>query len=281
MSFTLERIEALAPDQSSLASARKLLKASSWPTLAEGEGLVWGECQGSGATPYRVAVNEADAGYKCTCPSRKFPCKHALALMWMRADGSAAFAPASVSDWVKDWHSRRRVTSTAASKTEGEAQPKTRPSIRLTGMTEGGVDADPKSEQRAAAAGERNRLEREAAVLAGLEDLDTWLSDQIQHGMANFVAQTAQVCRTIAQRLVDAKASGLAGRLDALSARLFTLPASASLIRHTRARTNPFDQPGVQASIGPSRITGGGRKTGSGLVGYSRGTAWRSRCRAR
>ena len=223
----MERIEALAPDQSSLASARKLLKASSWPTLAEGEGLIWGECQGSGATPYRVAVTEADAGYKCTCPSRKFPCKHALALMWMRADRSAAFAPASVPDWVKDWLSRRRGTSTGASKAEDEARPKTRPSIRLTGIPEAGADADPKAEQRAAAARERNRLEREAAVLAGLDDLDTWLSDQVQHGMANFVAQTAQVCRTIAQRLVDAKASGLAGRLDALSARLFTLPGPA------------------------------------------------------
>src|SRR5215470_15299538 len=78
MSLTLERIETLAPDQASLAAARKLLKPSSWPTLAEGEGLVWGECQGSGATPYRVVVNEADTGYKCTCPSRKFPCKHSL-----------------------------------------------------------------------------------------------------------------------------------------------------------------------------------------------------------
>jgi hypothetical protein len=57
MSLTLERIEALAPDQASLAAARKLLKPASWPTLAEGEGLVWGECQGSGATPYRVVVN--------------------------------------------------------------------------------------------------------------------------------------------------------------------------------------------------------------------------------
>lgn len=99
MSLTLERIEALAPDQSSLVAARKLLKPSTWPTLAEGEGLVWGECQSSGATPYRVVVKEADAGYKCTCPSRKFPCKHTLALMWMRADESASFAPATVPDW--------------------------------------------------------------------------------------------------------------------------------------------------------------------------------------
>ncbi|HET9305724.1 MAG TPA: hypothetical protein VFO46_06810 [Candidatus Sulfotelmatobacter sp.] len=70
-------------------------------------------------------------------------------------------------------------------------------------------------------------MEREAAVLSGLEDLGTWLSDQVQHGMASFVAQTAQACRTIAQRLVDAKAPGLAARLDALPTRLFTLPGPA------------------------------------------------------
>src|SRR5215467_13254176 len=229
MSFTLERIEALAPDQSSLAAARKLLKPSSWPTLAQGEGLLWGECQGSGSTPYRVAVNEEDAGYKCTCPSRKFPCKHALALMWMRADKSASFAPAPVPEWVKDWLARRRGPSATAGKPTGEggAKPKARPSIRATGVAEAEPETDAKAEQRAAAARERNRLEREAAVLAGLEDLDTWLSDQVQHGMANFVAQAAQACRTIAQRLVDAKAPELAGRLDALPTRLFTLPGPA------------------------------------------------------
>jgi hypothetical protein len=226
MSVTLERIEALAPDQASLAAARKLLKPSSWPTLAEGDGLVWGECQGSGATPYRVVVNEADGGYKCTCPSRKFPCKHSLALMWMRAEKSSAFVSAPVPDWVKDWLSRRRGSSSAPAKNEDEAQPKARPSIRLTEIPEAPTTADPKAEQRATGTRERNRLEREAAVIAGLDDLDTWLSDQVQHGMANFVAQTAQVCRTIAQRLVDAKAPGLAGRLDALPTRLFTVPES-------------------------------------------------------
>src|SRR5438552_2556575 len=147
MSLTFERIEALAPDQASLAAARKLLKPSCWRTLARGEGLVWGECQGSGATPYRVVVHEADAGYKCTCPSRKFPCKHALALMWMRADKSAAFAPATVPDWVKDWLSRRRGTSTAAGKAGDKAeQPKPRPSIGLTETPEAEANADSKAE---------------------------------------------------------------------------------------------------------------------------------------
>src|SRR5947209_2673977 len=127
MSLTVERIEALAPDQASLSAARRLIEPSSWPKLAAGEGLVWGECLGSGVTPYRVVVNEADAGYKCTCPSRKFPCKHGLALMWMRSEKPGNFELAPVPDWVKDWLSRRRGSaSTSKSLVEGKS------SIRLT-----------------------------------------------------------------------------------------------------------------------------------------------------
>jgi hypothetical protein len=42
MALTLDKIESLAPDQASLAAARKLLKASSWPGLfTNSAGLVW------------------------------------------------------------------------------------------------------------------------------------------------------------------------------------------------------------------------------------------------
>ncbi|WP_367276283.1 SWIM zinc finger family protein [uncultured Erythrobacter sp.] len=74
------------PDQASLTAAKELLKPAEWPLLREnGDGLIWGECRGSGSTPYRHVVSELDADYNCTCPSRKFPCKHALALMYIRA----------------------------------------------------------------------------------------------------------------------------------------------------------------------------------------------------
>ena len=56
IALSCEKIETLAPDQGSLDAARKLLKPGQWPTLAEdGEGLIWGECQGSGGTPCRNA----------------------------------------------------------------------------------------------------------------------------------------------------------------------------------------------------------------------------------
>ena len=66
---SLEKIEAMAPDQSSLVAARKLVKPSSWSSLASDKaGLVWGERQGSCASPYRVIISELEAGYKRTCP---------------------------------------------------------------------------------------------------------------------------------------------------------------------------------------------------------------------
>jgi hypothetical protein len=220
MALSLENVEALAPDQSSLDAARKLLKPASWPALASNEaGLIWGECQGSGSTPYRVVVSEIDAGYKCTCPSRKFPCKHSLALMWLRADGKLHFNAAPVPAWVSDWLSRRRSPATATPSEGGS-----KASIVAVGSDEAEEKADPKAEARAAAARERNRLEREASILSGLDDLDLWITDQLDRGLAGFAAQSAQACRVIAQRLVDAKASGLASRLEGLPARLFGLP---------------------------------------------------------
>ncbi len=225
MSLTLEKIESLAPDQGSLDAARKLLKPACWPTLADdGDGLLWGECQGSGATPYRVCVTEADAGYKCSCPSRKFPCKHALALMWLRADGKATFVAGTAPDWVRDWLSRRRG---AASGTPASATAPKASMAALAADVAPDPEADAKSEARAVAARERNRADREAAIAGGLDELDVWLRDQVDAGLAGFAGTATAACRTMAQRLVDAKASGLATRLDALPSRLFALAEPA------------------------------------------------------
>lgn len=220
MSLSLAKIEALAPDQGSLDAARKLLKPSSWPTLAEdGAGLIWGECQGSGATPYRISVTEIDAGYKCSCPSRKFPCKHSLALMWMRAEGKVPFTTGTPPGWVAEWLSRRRGPNT------GAAPAADKPKASIDATTEPEETAiDPKAEARAVAARERNRTEREASIANGLDELDIWLSDQIDAGLAAFPAKSSAACRVMAQRLFDAKASGLALRVDGLPARLLGLP---------------------------------------------------------
>lgn len=224
MALTLDKVESLAPDQASLAAARKLLKPSSWSGLfADSAGLVWGECQGSGSTPYRVVIQAEDLGYKCTCPSRKFPCKHCLALMWMRAEGKTGFAEAAPPEWVTDWTRRRRAGSGA--RAEGRGSDAERPAEKsMAALAIEEAPADPQAEARSAAARERNRRDREDAILAGLEDLDTWLADQLDTGLAGFATQARKSCATLVQRLVDAKAPGLASRMEALPGRLLALP---------------------------------------------------------
>jgi SWIM zinc finger len=223
MPIAIAKIEELAPDQASLGAASKLKKQNLWSGLAcAPAGLFWGECQGSGASPYRVICSESDLGYKCTCPSRKFPCKHVLALMWMRADGAPAFAPASPPQWVEDWVARRRPgTGPAKDARNGEA-----PSVRLAETAEPAA-YDPKAEARAAAQRERTRAEREAAIASGLDELDMWIQDALQRGLASILSAAEPQCRTIVQRLVDAKASGLASLAERLPADILSVPQAA------------------------------------------------------
>jgi SWIM zinc finger len=222
MPIELEKIEQLAPDQASLSAAAKLKKPGLWPLLAcDAAGLVWGECQGSGASPYRVICSETDFGYKCTCPSRKFPCKHTLALMWMRADGAPPFKTGAAPAWVGDWLARRRPGGAPAKKAAAEAEVKA--SAAQAVVVEPAVE-DPKAAARAAAQRERNRAEREASIRGGLDELDTWIADALQGGLAAFMPTASERCRKIAQRLVDAKATGLASRVERLPADLILLP---------------------------------------------------------
>ena len=230
MSLTLAKIEELAPDQGSLDAARKLLKGSGWPLLGgDGAGMLWGECQGSGSQPYRVILSEPDLGYKCTCPSRKFPCKHVLAVMWMRVDGRA-FATTARPAWVEDWVGRRRGPSATRAPAAGGTADAAQTGGAKADLAEAAEPPpDPKAEARAAAQRERNQAERHAAILAGLDELDLWLVDQLERGLAGFQAGALDQCRTLARRLVDAKAPGLAGRVEQIPTTLFALPETARI----------------------------------------------------
>ncbi|MCB1718739.1 MAG: SWIM zinc finger family protein, partial [Candidatus Competibacteraceae bacterium] len=68
----------LAPDSASLKAAQKLLSSRNWPLLGSNEQALWGHCLGSGSKPYLVRIELDEPAFKCSCPSRKFPCKHAL-----------------------------------------------------------------------------------------------------------------------------------------------------------------------------------------------------------
>ena len=221
MGFDLAQVESLAPDQASLTAASKLAKAAKWLSLTREGDLWWGECQGSGSNPYRTVVDSGVVGYKCTCPSRKFPCKHSLALMWIAAQSPADFTQGTTPEWVTDWLGRRR-TASSEEKTD---TPKPKKSITEAGLAaDESAAEDPAAQAKKDAAARKRQENTRTMVADGLDDLDQWVSDQLSTGLLAFADGAAERCRKISARLLDNKAGALSSRLDEMPSRLLALP---------------------------------------------------------
>ena len=195
------QVLALAPDAASQRSAEGTANPRWWSEVgcyaAEGVGAVWGACKGSGAKPYRSCVDLSGPAYRCTCPSRKFPCKHALALLLLWSEGGVPVA-AALPAWVAEWVEQRREHAD-------------RSAARRAAPGQGAEPADPEAARRRAA-------QREGRVAAGLDDLDRWLRDQVRHGLAEAERAGYRHWETTAARLVDAQAPGPAGVVRRLAA---------------------------------------------------------------
>jgi uncharacterized Zn finger protein len=92
--LTTDQVTALAPDAASFKAGRALAATRKWELLGSDEEVLWGLASGSGKNPYRTQVALGEFATKCSCPSRKFPCKHALGKkdlhLWARGQGIAA-----------------------------------------------------------------------------------------------------------------------------------------------------------------------------------------------
>jgi hypothetical protein len=198
MTLTTEGVLALAPDDASAKAARALTTPTKWPLLGADDHAAWGECQGSGSKPYQTQVDLTGPVFRCSCPSRKFPCKHGLALLLIRAQSPGLFASQTPPAWVSEWLSSR---AEKAQKKE-ERQPE-KPVAA----------ADP----QAAAKRESKRWDR---IETAAQELQRWLTDQLQQGLGTIQGSGLQAWATMAARMVDAQAPGLGQRVSDAAASL-------------------------------------------------------------
>src|SRR5215207_7589452 len=105
--LTSEQILALAPDAASARAGAALATGRKWTRLGGDGRAVWGECLGSGARPYQTRADLADLAAKCSCPSRKFPCKHGLALLLLLTTEPELFTAGEPPAWVSEWLASR------------------------------------------------------------------------------------------------------------------------------------------------------------------------------
>jgi hypothetical protein len=188
---------AAAPDSASQVAGRKLARPGPWSSIGGSDGLLWGECQGSGKTPYRVTVDTGTRRYQCSCPSRKFPCKHALALLFLWAEDRVD-ASGEIAGYAQDFADRGRPAA------GGPAPP-----------APAAVREQTPAQQAAAAA---RAAQRDQRVEDGLAELDRWLADQVAGGLARAAQDPYGWAEPTAARMVDAQAPGVAARLRRLPA---------------------------------------------------------------
>lgn len=181
---------ALAPDPASRRAAAGLARPACWTDAGTAGDLVWGRCAGSGKQPYQTVVDLAGPAYRCSCPSRKFPCKHALALLLTWA-GGAVPEQGEAAGYATAWQAGRQARAGARN----------------------GAGGKPKDEAAAA----RRAGQRAERVAAGLADLQVWLGDQVRAGLTAARAAGYGHADAIAARMVDAQAPGAASALRRLS----------------------------------------------------------------
>ena len=126
MELTEQFILLQAPNAAAAANGRKLSSGGKFSNLRRTESgdLFWGECAGSGKTPYRVSIDWTDPNApvsRCSCPSRQFPCKHALGLMFEQL-AQKSFETAEVPQGIAEKRAKQAVRT--AKKEAAPAKPK-------------------------------------------------------------------------------------------------------------------------------------------------------------
>lgn len=193
LNLTEEQVTQLAPDAASVKAGRGLATTpSKWPLLGCGERAIWGHCQGSGSTPYQTVIDATNIAFKCSCPSNKFPCKHSLGLLYLYATRADSFLLAEEPDWVTAWLSKREEK---AEKKEQKAK------------SQAPVDE---------VAQAKRQTGRHQKVLGGIDDLQIWMKDLLRNGLLNVPERAYSLFENMTRRMVDAQASGVAGRLRAI-----------------------------------------------------------------
>ena len=184
MNWTTEQVLSFAPDEGTAKRGKSTAKLNKWQLIEKNDRAIWGECKGSGSRPYQTGVDMNGPAFKCSCPVRKPPCKHVIALMLLHAGFENDFSAAHPPTWMNEWLTKR--------------------DERLAKPAEPVVSEE--EIQKKLAARRANFLKRVEEMRTGLVDFEIWIKDLIRQGIASVEKESYGFWNDAAARLVDAKA---------------------------------------------------------------------------
>jgi hypothetical protein len=189
-------VNSAAPNADAGKNGRGLVLKNKFTQLNASEDgtILFGQCQGSGKEPYHCSCDFArpeQPTHRCSCPSRQFPCKHCLGLMYAFVQGKP-FTPAAVPE---DLQAKREKVQARAEKKQVEAD-------------------KPKQVNKGALA------KKVQAQLDGIDVLERLTRDLVRLGVGNMNAKLAHETETQAKQLGNAYLPGAQMALHAYT-RLF------------------------------------------------------------
>ncbi|MGN0695955.1 MAG: SWIM zinc finger domain-containing protein [Oscillospiraceae bacterium] len=180
--ITEDMIRSLAPNAAAVSNGQKISRSGGFVKLCRtaDETLIFGECKGSGSKPYITSADfSGDAPvFRCSCPSRQFPCKHSLAIMFEWLAGKS-FETADIPEDIAQKREK------LAKKAEKAAAP------------DNGGAKKPPQQNRAAA---EKKLRRQAE---GLDLAEQFVNDLLGRGVSSVNKAAAAQYKNLAKQLGD------------------------------------------------------------------------------
>lgn len=181
--ITEQQILALAPNPNAAANGKKLSQKGNFVRLcrAEDDSFYMGECKGSGSSNYITTADFADGSpvCGCSCPSRQYPCKHALGLLYEIA-GKKSFAACEIPEDVLKKREKRK-------KKEEKGTP----------------EQSKEKTSKPSRASVRARLKKQQAQMEGLEQTKKLVRELLTAGLGTMGGQTLTSYRQLAKQLGD------------------------------------------------------------------------------
>lgn len=195
--ITEQQIQAMAPNAAAASNGKKISAKGGFVRLecSADDTFYLGECTGSGKSNYITSVDFIEPGApvcRCSCPSRQFPCKHGLALLYEIAAGKA-FGTCEIPEDILKKRARK------------------------SGKQEAGEEKAPLTEEEAAAAAAKKKAAAERSAksakaarakklkkqLEGLELAEKLVRDLMKAGLGTMGGAALKTYEQLSKQLGD------------------------------------------------------------------------------
>ncbi len=194
-SISEQQILSWAPNATAASNGKKIARSGGFVRLerSEDDTFYLGECKGSGKNNYITSVDLMDSSApvcRCTCPSRQFPCKHSLALLYEIMEHKN-FAICEIPEDILKKRAKKLAKDEKASEENLE---------QGGALVEEGKNTKKKAVSKSAKSAREKKIKKQ---LEGLELLEKMLQNLLHMGLGTIGGNSLDTYRQLSKQLGD------------------------------------------------------------------------------